>query len=70
MLRVKRVAPDQYAFDFIDVRTLSIDGVQKANSGHPGAPLALAPVDGSRAIPATTAVIAAESRFIEASQIG
>ena len=26
------------------VRTLAIDGVQKANSGHPGAPMGLAPV--------------------------
>lgn len=26
------------------VRTLSIDGVQRANSGHPGAPLGLAPL--------------------------
>jgi transketolase len=26
------------------IRTLAIDGVQKANSGHPGAPMALAPV--------------------------
>ena len=26
------------------VRTLSIDGVQRANSGHPGAPMGLAPV--------------------------
>ncbi len=26
------------------IRTLSIDGVQKANSGHPGAPMGLAPV--------------------------
>lgn len=26
------------------IRTLSIDGVQKANSGHPGAPMAFAPV--------------------------
>src|SRR5215470_17545265 len=25
------------------IRTLSIDGVQKANSGHPGAPMGLAP---------------------------
>jgi len=26
------------------IRTLSMDAVQQANSGHPGAPLALAPV--------------------------
>ena len=26
------------------IRTLAMDGVQKANSGHPGAPMALAPV--------------------------
>jgi transketolase len=26
------------------IRTLSIDGVEKANSGHPGAPMALAPL--------------------------
>src|SRR3954451_22064347 len=26
------------------IRTLSMDGVQKANSGHPGAPMALAPL--------------------------
>src|SRR5271170_99313 len=26
------------------IRTLSIDGVQQANSGHPGAPMGLAPV--------------------------
>ncbi len=25
------------------IRTLSIDAIQKANSGHPGAPMALAP---------------------------
>src|SRR5205814_2630104 len=28
----------------ITIRTLSIDAVQKANSGHPGAPMAFAPV--------------------------
>ena len=33
---------DALAIDTI--RTLSMDGVQKANSGHPGAPMALAPV--------------------------
>lgn len=33
---------DQLAIDTI--RTLSIDGVQKANSGHPGAPMGMAPM--------------------------
>ncbi len=33
---------DTLAIDTI--RTLSMDGVEKANSGHPGAPMALAPV--------------------------
>ena len=35
-------ALDQLAIDTI--RTLSIDAVQKANSGHPGTPMALAPL--------------------------
>ncbi len=38
---------DQAALDKLcvdTIRTLSIDMVQKANSGHPGAPMALAPV--------------------------
>ena len=26
------------------IRTLSMDGVQQANSGHPGTPMAMAPV--------------------------
>ena len=26
------------------IRTLAMDGVQQANSGHPGTPMALAPV--------------------------
>ena len=38
------------------IRTLSIDAVQAANSGHPGTPMALAPLvrlrDGDRSIPA------------------
>ena len=33
---------DQLAIDTI--RTLSIDAVQKANSGHPGAPMGAAPM--------------------------
>ena len=40
-------ATDQQALDELSIntiRTLSMDGVQKANSGHPGAPMALAPV--------------------------
>jgi transketolase len=35
-------SPDRLAIDTI--RTLAIDAVQKANSGHPGTPMALAPV--------------------------
>jgi transketolase len=37
-----RTEIEQLAIDTI--RTLSIDAVQKANSGHPGSPMALAPV--------------------------
>src|SRR5213595_70304 len=33
---------DQLAINTI--RTLSIDAIQKANSGHPGTPMAMAPV--------------------------
>ncbi len=36
------LAPDQLVVT--TVRTLSIDAVQRANSGHPGAPMGLAPV--------------------------
>src|SRR4051794_37768865 len=41
------VAPEQTGLDELcvnTIRTLSMDGVQKANSGHPGTPMALAPL--------------------------
>ena len=39
------LSPDQLDRLAIDtIRTLSIDGVQKANSGHPGAPMGAAPM--------------------------
>ncbi len=44
------MAAEEQRFDEIDelavntIRTLSIDAIQKANSGHPGTPMALAPV--------------------------
>jgi transketolase len=41
------VAPDRTAVDELcvnTIRTLSMDAVQKANSGHPGTPMALAPI--------------------------
>jgi transketolase len=40
-------ATDQQALDTLcinTIRTLSMDAVQKANSGHPGTPMALAPI--------------------------
>src|SRR5918911_1140200 len=40
-------ATDQRALEELSIntiRTLSMDAVQKANSGHPGAPMALAPL--------------------------
>jgi transketolase len=40
--RTELAAIDKLSIDTI--RTLAIDAVQKANSGHPGAPMALAPV--------------------------
>jgi transketolase len=41
-MTVHAEALDQLAIDTI--RTLSIDGVQQANSGHPGAPMGMAPM--------------------------
>ena len=41
------VATDQASLDKLcvnTIRTLSMDAVQKANSGHPGTPMALAPI--------------------------
>src|SRR5918997_4657885 len=41
------VAPDHGTLDELSVntiRTLSMDAVQQANSGHPGTPMALAPL--------------------------
>src|ERR1700756_1493194 len=40
-------ATDKQALDKLcidTIRTLSMDAVQKANSGHPGTPMALAPI--------------------------
>jgi transketolase len=39
-----RVATDLDRLAIDTIRTLSIDGVQKANSGHPGAPMGAAPM--------------------------
>src|SRR5579883_3036603 len=44
---VPAVSPARASIDWLcinTIRTLSMDAVQKANSGHPGAPMALAPV--------------------------
>ena len=38
------VTPDLELLAINTIRTLSIDGVQKANSGHPGAPMGAAPM--------------------------
>src|SRR3954454_19826079 len=44
---MKSAATDKQALDKLcidTIRTLSMDAVQKANSGHPGTPMALAPI--------------------------
>src|ERR1700756_4904052 len=41
--RVSDVKPDMDLLSINTIRTLSMDGVQAANSGHPGTPMALAP---------------------------
>ncbi|MEO8208236.1 MAG: transketolase [Chloroflexota bacterium] len=38
------MTPDQERLAINTIRTLSMDGVQKANSGHPGAPMGMAPM--------------------------
>src|SRR5246500_4543341 len=42
--RVSDVKPDMDLTSINTIRTLSMDGVQAANSGHPGTPMAMAPV--------------------------
>src|SRR6478609_11980372 len=43
--RAMTLATDQLERLAIDtIRTLAIDGVQQANSGHPGAPMGMAPM--------------------------
>jgi transketolase len=47
IVNLPRHTPEQAALDTLcinTIRTLSIDAVQQANSGHPGTPMALAPV--------------------------
>ena len=44
MLRFTAMAPTLERLAIDTIRTLSIDGVQKANSGHPGAPMGAAPM--------------------------
>jgi transketolase len=42
--RSRSLAPELEQLAINTIRTLSIDGVQKANSGHPGAPMGAAPM--------------------------
>jgi len=52
LFNLSRQAPEQaLSLDNLSInttRTLSIDAVQQANSGHPGTPMALAPVSAMR----------------------
>src|ERR1700675_2545883 len=49
-MSVATASPDYQSLDTMDltsintIRTLAMDGVQAANSGHPGTPMAMAPV--------------------------
>jgi transketolase len=40
----RNITPDIERLAINTIRTLAIDGVQKANSGHPGAPMGMAPM--------------------------
>ena len=44
MAGMTTVTPDLDQLSIDTIRTLSIDGVQQANSGHPGAPMGAAPM--------------------------
>src|SRR6476469_10069034 len=44
MTTMTTVTPDLDQLSIDTIRTLSIDGVQQANSGHPGAPMGAAPM--------------------------
>jgi transketolase len=44
---ISSISPEPHGIDLTSINTiptLSMDGVQAANSGHPGTPMALAPV--------------------------
>ena len=43
-MSMSTIAQDIEQTSINTIRTLAMDAVQKANSGHPGTPMALAPV--------------------------